>query len=108
MDIATGKKTPFFSSNQRIFELPRGCRMEVECSEIIASRVQSFTRSQIGIVSYPKGIFSPVTRDTNNYYAVSVAASGRILATILSEDRWNIFVMPAADRSGPGEANHTC
>jgi eukaryotic-like serine/threonine-protein kinase len=99
VDIATGKKTPFFSSNQRIFEFPAWLP---DGSGVVGNyREQStnFTRSQIGIVSYPKGIFSPVTRDTNNYYVVSVAASGRILATILSEDRWNLYVMPAADRS---------
>jgi len=37
-----------------------------------------------------------VTRDTNNYSDLSVAASGALLATVLSEDHWGLYVMPAA------------
>jgi len=52
--------------------------------------------TKIVFVSYPEGKFSPVTRDTNNYSALSLAADGHVLATVLNEDRWNLSVMPAA------------
>jgi serine/threonine protein kinase len=51
---------------------------------------------QIGFLSYPEGKRSTVTRDTNTYSDLSLSANGQLLATILSEEHWNIFVMPAS------------
>ena len=59
----------------------------------------NFARTQIGFVSYPKGEYSAVTRDTNSYSDLSVANSGHVLATVQNQYRWNLEVMPAA---GPG------
>jgi len=53
----------------------------------------NYTRTQIGLVSYPEGKLTPVTRDTNSYSALSLAATGQVLATILTEQRWNLIVM---------------
>ncbi|MGA9543301.1 MAG: protein kinase [Candidatus Sulfotelmatobacter sp.] len=55
----------------------------------------NYWRRQIVFVSYPDGKLSPVTRDTNNYSALSVASNGQLLATVLSEGRWNLLVMSA-------------
>ena len=52
-------------------------------------------RQQIGFVTYPQGIMHPITRDTNNYSSVSVAADSRTIATVLREGRWNLYVEPA-------------
>jgi Tol biopolymer transport system component len=60
------------------------------------SRMSSFTQQQIVFVVYPEGRRDPVTRDTNNYSDLSVAANGQVLATVLSEDRWNLYVTSAA------------
>jgi Tol biopolymer transport system component len=59
------------------------------------SRMSSFTQQQIVFVVYPEGRKDPVTRDTNNYSDLSVAANGQVLATVLSEDRWNLYVTSA-------------
>lgn len=53
-------------------------------------------RYQIAFVSYPNGNITPVTRDTNKYTDVSIANTGQLLATVLSEGHWNLFVGPAA------------
>lgn len=58
------------------------------------SQSSSFTRSQIVYFSYPDGKQSPVTRDTNSYSDLSIAASGHVLATVLDEDRWSLYVIP--------------
>ena len=42
---------------------------------------------------------SAVSRDTNNYSDLSIAADGRVLATILSEARWSLFLLPASGES---------
>ena len=53
-------------------------------------RASNFTQFQIAFVVYPEGRMEPVTRDTNNYSGLSVSANGQVLATVLSEDRWNL------------------
>jgi Tol biopolymer transport system component len=95
IDTASGERKPFFSTNQRIFDkptwLPDGSGVLVLGKE----QSSNFTRRQIGFVSYPKGIYSPVTRDTHSYSDLSVSSSGHILATVQNEYRWNLQVMPA-------------
>ncbi len=58
-------------------------------------RSTNYTRAQIVSVSYPDGKMSHVTRDTNDYSDLSLAANGQVLATVLSEGRWNLSVMSA-------------
>jgi eukaryotic-like serine/threonine-protein kinase len=67
-----------------------------------SDRASGYWRQQIAFVTYPEGKLSPVTRDTNNYSALSVASSSQSLATVLSEGRWNFFVTSA--KSGGGDA----
>jgi Tol biopolymer transport system component len=67
-----------------------------------SNRSSNYARRQIVFVSYPEGRLSPVTRDTNNYSALSLGSNGQVLATVLSEGRWNLFVMSGA--SGGADA----
>jgi eukaryotic-like serine/threonine-protein kinase len=89
LDVASGKQRLFFTSDDRIVQRPvwmpdgRG---------LIA--LTQFSDNQIVFISYPDGKLLPVTRDTNNYSAPSVAGDQRNLATVLSEGHWNLFVMP--------------
>ena len=55
----------------------------------------NYRRRQIALISYPEKRLNPVTRDTNNYSALSVASNGEVLATVLSESHWNLSVMAA-------------
>jgi eukaryotic-like serine/threonine-protein kinase len=64
------------------------------------NRSSSFTQEQIAFVSYPAGKMSPITHDTNSYSDLSVAANGQVLATVLSEGHWNLFVMSNASTGG--------
>jgi serine/threonine protein kinase len=59
-------------------------------------RASNFTQFQVAFVVYPEGRMEPVTRDTNNYSGLSVSANGQVLATVLSEDRWNLELMSGA------------
>jgi Tol biopolymer transport system component len=95
IDAATGQIRPFFSSNERIFLIPSWLPEGSGVLGLAREQSNNFTRNQIGFVSYPKGVYSPVTRDTNNYSDLSVAANGRVLATVQEEGRWNLQVMPA-------------
>ena len=60
------------------------------------SRSSNFSQQQIVFVVYPDGKMDAVTRDTNNYSDLGVAANGQVLATVLSEGRWNLYTMSAA------------
>jgi Tol biopolymer transport system component len=60
-----------------------------------SDRFTNYTRAQIVFVSYPDGKMSRITRDTNDYSDLSLAANGQVLATVLSEGRWNLSVMSA-------------
>ena len=94
VDTAGGQRKPFYGSNERIVDkpawLPDGSGVLVLSSE----QSSNFSRAQIGFVSYPQGVYSPVTRDTSSYSDLSVASSGSILATVQNEGRWNLQVMP--------------
>jgi eukaryotic-like serine/threonine-protein kinase len=62
---------------------------------LFASLATGLDRYQIAFVSYPSGNITPVTRDTNTYSDISVANTGQLLATVLSEGHWDLLVGPA-------------
>ncbi len=95
VDATSGRRKAFFSSNERIFDNPSWMPDGSGVLGVVREQSSNFTRNQIGFVSYPKGVYSPVTRDTNSYSDLSVAGSGRVLATVQNEDRWNLMVMPS-------------
>ena len=68
-----------------------------------SNRSSNYRRQQIALISYPEGRLNPVTRDTNNYSALSVSSNGEVLATVLSESHWNLSVMAAAGDSDTRE-----
>ena len=102
VDVADGKQKIFFASNTQAFEDPTWMPDGSGLLGTVREQSTNFNQSRIAYVSYPAGKLSPVTHDTNSYAYLSVAASGKILATVLSESRWNIFVMPASGPSAQG------
>jgi eukaryotic-like serine/threonine-protein kinase len=94
VDAVSGQRTAFFSSNERIVDKPSWLPDGSGVLGLVREQSSNFTRSQIGFVSYPKGQYSPVTRDTNSYSDLSLAADGHVLATVQNESRWNLLVMP--------------
>ena len=99
VDVGRGRQTIFFASNDQLFEFPTWLPNGSGLLGLIRGQSSHFNQSQIAFVSYPDGKLSPVTRDTNTYSSLSVAASGHALATILSEDRWNLVLISG---TGPG------
>ncbi|MGA8430757.1 MAG: protein kinase [Candidatus Sulfotelmatobacter sp.] len=94
VDAVNGQQRIILTSNEGLY-LPtwmpdgRGVLM------LDQSRSSNYERSQIVHVSYPEGKVTPITRDTNNYGSLSLTGSGQVLATVLSEGRWNLWVLPA-------------
>jgi serine/threonine protein kinase len=103
INLATGARKVFFDDSVHLVQLTRWLPDGSGLLGLAGDQSSNFDRRQIVFVSYPDGKFSSITRDTNNYSALSPAANGQVLATVLNEDRWNLFVMPA---SGDGPARN--
>jgi eukaryotic-like serine/threonine-protein kinase len=96
VDVASGKSRVFFDDSTRIFGatdwLPDGSGLV----GFETDQAWNFSRNQIALLSYPDAKLSPITRDTNSYSGISVAASGRLLAAILNEARFNLYTRPSS------------
>jgi serine/threonine protein kinase len=93
-DVASGKQLLFFTSDDTIVQRPVWMPDE---SGLLAQ--SSYTRNQIVFVSYPDGKLHDVTRDTNNYSEPGISGDGRTLVSVLSQSRYNLFVMPTGSSS---------
>jgi len=104
VDVASARQQVFFSSSEQFFQSPTWLPDGRGLLGLARGPGSNYQRAQIALVSYPDGLISPITRDTNYYSDLSIAADGRVLATILSEERWSLFVLPA---SGASAQAHT-
>ena len=102
VDVGTGQQHLVLGTDSVLIShtwLPEGHGLLT----LVSGRDSNFTRRQIFFVAYPVGKMDPVTRDTNDYTDLSVAADGQVLATVLSEAHSNLDVMSA---SGDGTDVH--
>jgi eukaryotic-like serine/threonine-protein kinase len=94
IDAASGQQTLIGSPTQ-VFLIPHWMPDGRGVVGLTADRTSNFT-TQLAYASYPQGKVFPITHDTNNYNGVSIAADGHEMAVILTEARWNMYVMPAS------------
>jgi serine/threonine protein kinase len=106
VDAATGQQKAF-NPNVKVFLAPEWLPDGRGLVGMTVGQGSNYTLTQISYISYPEGKVSSVTRDTNNYYGLSVAQSGRLMAAILSEARWNLYVMPASSPTQAREVAST-
>jgi eukaryotic-like serine/threonine-protein kinase len=95
IDVSTGRQKLLLGSPGVVVSptwMPDGSGLMV----LFGSLATGLNRYQIAFVSYPNGNITPVTRDTNRYTDLSLANTGQLLATVLSEGHWSLFVGPAA------------
>ena len=90
INAETGQRTRFLISKDLFFSraiwLPDGSGLLALASPIAG-------QSQIVHVSYPSGRVSAVTRDTNAYTDLSLAADGRTLAAVEGQTHNTVYVM---------------
>src|SRR5205085_11885397 len=58
--------------------------------------------TQIGYLTYPKGELKRITKDTNSYNRLTMSRDGKTLATVMNENKFNLFRMagqPAANEA---------
>jgi eukaryotic-like serine/threonine-protein kinase len=99
VDVNTGNQRVFFHSDTAILSRPAWLPDGSGLLALAADQGFDFTRRQIVFLPYAKGTWHRVTRDTNNYSDISLSSDGHTLATVLSEQHENLFVMPAGGRS---------
>jgi serine/threonine protein kinase len=103
VDAITGKQNLFSQSVSGFLEkpvwLPDGKGLLV----LSWDKDTNFTRHRIVEVSYPSGTARAVTHDVSDYTDLSLSADGRMMATVLSQDHFNIFLAPAST-SGSDQA----
>jgi Tol biopolymer transport system component len=101
IDVASGKITDFLNSDDHTFRQATWMPSGKELLVLTSDRDSGFRRNQIAIVSYPGGMLTPITRDTNDYSTISISADGRLVSAILNQARGELYVMPSS-----GDASH--
>ena len=96
VDVDSGKSKVVYDNSTQIFGGPKWLPDGSGLVGFEADQAWNFSRNQIAFLSYPGPKLFPITRDTNSYSDVSVAANGRVLAAVLSEARWNLYVVPTS------------
>jgi serine/threonine protein kinase len=99
VDVASGKSRVIFDDGSRVFGAPNWLPDGSGLVGFEADQSWNFSRNQIAFLSYPDAKLFPITRDTNTYSDVSVAASARLLSAVLSEAHWNLYVVPTGAQS---------
>ena len=101
-DAETGKRNDFLISKDwfisRPVWLPDGSGLLALASALFSNQQQIFH------IAYPSGKVSPVTRDTNSYTDISLAADGRTLAAVQGQRYMTPYVLAEGASSSQAKA----
>jgi len=99
VDAITGKQNLIFESKDGYLWGPMWLPDGNSLLTLHSGSGISFTRAQIIEISYRDHTARAVTRDINAYSDLSISADGHMLATVQSQDHFDLFVAPASDLS---------
>jgi serine/threonine protein kinase len=104
VDAVTGKQNLAFEAKDGILFstewLPDGSGLLA----LYTGMENNFARQQIVEISLRARTSRAVTHDISNYSDLSISADGHMVATVLSQDHYDLFVLPASGLgSGPGQ-----
>ena len=96
LDVASGKTRDFARfGDKRIAEL----RWLPDGHAILVVYQDTFTRVQIGAISYPGGQLRPITRDINRYGTLTLSSDGMTLATVQFKGKQTLLLVPAGSQT---------
>ncbi|HEX8817103.1 MAG TPA: protein kinase [Terriglobales bacterium] len=101
VDVASGKVSTFLDPADYAFIQALWMQSGKGLLVLASDRDSGFRRGQIGWVSYPDGAYSPITRDTNDYFMLSVSADGQLVSASVAEPHDELYTMPT-----PADAAH--
>ena len=99
VDAITGKQNLIFASKTGILLNPAWLPDGSGLLALYTGKENNFTRQQIVEISIGDGRSRAVTHDINDYSDLSLSGNGHMLATVLREGRYDLYVLPAADLS---------
>jgi serine/threonine protein kinase len=100
-DASSGEKQTFKKSDM-ILDSPVWLPDQSGIVVVASGRESNFNRNQIGVISYPEGLYRPVTSDTSSYPMISLAADGKTIATVQSQYVGTLLTAPY-EASGAGK-----
>jgi eukaryotic-like serine/threonine-protein kinase len=104
IDAITGKQNPIFESKDGLLYKPVWLPDGSGLLALYTGRETNFGRQQIVAISYRDRRARAVTHDINDYSDLSLSADGHMVATVLRQFRFDLFVATASDLSS-GQAH---
>jgi Tol biopolymer transport system component len=99
VDAVTGKQDLIFESKNGILTSPAWLPDGSGLLALYIGKETNLRRAQIVEVSSRRHQFHAVTHDINNYSDLSLSADGHLVATVLSQARYDLFVAGASELS---------
>jgi serine/threonine protein kinase len=99
VDAITGKQNLVFESKDGLLNQPVWLPDGGGLLALYRGIETNFSRRQIVGISYRDGRARAVTHDINDYSDLSLSADGHMVATVLNQDHFDLFVAPASDLS---------
>ena len=100
IDALSGKNQPAIAFGKFIVDdllwLPDGRGFLIQ----YPTSLSPASREQLGFIPIAGGKMSPVTKDTNNYFSLSLSADGKILAAIQGKSTRTLYLLPSTGFSG--------
>jgi eukaryotic-like serine/threonine-protein kinase len=96
IDPLSGKQWPFSESKWGFLSQPVWLPDGSGLLALSHDRESNFSRGRVEEISYPHGTARAVTHDVSDYTDLSLDADGHTLATVLQQNHYDLFVMPAS------------
>jgi serine/threonine protein kinase len=93
VDAVTGKQNLIFEAKNGVFLSPQWLPGGDALLALYTGMENNFTRQQIVEISLRDHTSRAVTHDINKYSDLSLSADGHMVATVLSQDHFNLFSM---------------
>jgi serine/threonine protein kinase len=100
-EIASAKSSPLTSSPDREFSHLAWARDGRGLLVNYSDRTSASTNGQIGLVSFPGGLFRPLTTDSRGYQTLSLSGDDRTIASIQSQRSDSVFLVPTTGNGVP-------
>jgi eukaryotic-like serine/threonine-protein kinase len=100
VDAVSGKQDLIFAFKDGLVLSPVWLPDGSGLLALYTGRENSFTRQQIVEISTRDHTSRAVTHDINDYSDLSLSADGHMLATVLREGHYGLYVAPASDLNG--------
>ena len=97
VDAVTGKQQIVFKSKDGVLFDPEWLPDGETLLAHYVGRETNFSRREIVAISLRHGDWRAITHDINNYTDMSVSADGHMLATVLNQEHYDLFVTPVSE-----------